>query len=172
MCIDSTHGTNAYNFNLTSVVVIDEFGEGIPVGWMISNREDTLVLVEFLKAIRHQSGPLSPLWFMTDDAQQYYTACRAVFGANGTKKILCAWHIDRAWRKALHENIEGNDKQIEVYHQLRLLLTESVESQFRVLLQEFLSYTKQHHKTFFSYFKDNYCNRVEQWAPATIHMRL
>ena len=40
VCIDSTHGTNAYDFNLTSILVIDDYREGLPVGWMISNRED------------------------------------------------------------------------------------------------------------------------------------
>ncbi len=38
--MDTTHGTNMYDFNLLSVVVLDEYGEGIPVAWMISSRED------------------------------------------------------------------------------------------------------------------------------------
>ena len=28
ICMDATHGTNAYDFNLITAVVIDEFGEG------------------------------------------------------------------------------------------------------------------------------------------------
>ena len=28
ICIDSTHGTNAYDFALTTVIVVDELGEG------------------------------------------------------------------------------------------------------------------------------------------------
>ena len=40
ICIDSTHGTNMYDFYLVTVLVIDEYGEGIQVAWMISNRED------------------------------------------------------------------------------------------------------------------------------------
>ena len=47
VCIDCTHGTNAYDFNLTTILVIDEYGEGLPVGWMISNREDKQMLTEF-----------------------------------------------------------------------------------------------------------------------------
>ena len=31
ICIDSTHGTNGYDFNLITVMVVDEFGEGFPV---------------------------------------------------------------------------------------------------------------------------------------------
>ena len=40
LCIDSTHKTNAYDFYLTTLLVIDNFGEGLPVAWMISSRED------------------------------------------------------------------------------------------------------------------------------------
>jgi hypothetical protein len=29
--MDPTHGTNAYDFNLITVLVMDGFGEGIPV---------------------------------------------------------------------------------------------------------------------------------------------
>jgi len=36
ICVDSTHGTNVYDFKLITILVIDEFGEGIPVAWMIS----------------------------------------------------------------------------------------------------------------------------------------
>ena len=32
LCIDDTHGTNSYDFYLTTVLVIDEFGDGYPIG--------------------------------------------------------------------------------------------------------------------------------------------
>ena len=49
VCIDTTHGTNMYHFNLITLVVIDEYGEGIPVAWMLSNREDPCnILATFL----------------------------------------------------------------------------------------------------------------------------
>ena len=76
ICMNSTHGTNCYDFNRTSLVVVDEYGEGIPVGWMISNRQDTLVTIEFLKSIRDRTGSINPKWFMTDDAEQFFTAWR------------------------------------------------------------------------------------------------
>ena len=28
-----THGTNSYDFNLVTVLVVDEFGEGYPIAW-------------------------------------------------------------------------------------------------------------------------------------------
>ena len=36
---------NMYAFMLISVLVIDEYGEGIPVACAITNREDTTILI-------------------------------------------------------------------------------------------------------------------------------
>ena len=57
MYIGSTHGTNAYDFNLMTAIVIDEYGEyGIPVLWAISNRQDTETLTIALKAMKTRTG--------------------------------------------------------------------------------------------------------------------
>ena len=79
ICADTTHGTNHYDFNLLTLLVVDEYGEGIPVGWMISNREDTLVIVEFLKSIKSRVGDLKAEYFMSDDAEQFFNAWQGVF---------------------------------------------------------------------------------------------
>lgn len=47
LCIDSTHGTNQYNFNLTTIVVIDEFGEGYPAAFCISTKIDEVHMTVF-----------------------------------------------------------------------------------------------------------------------------
>ena len=96
ICMDSTHETNCYDFNLMSLVVVDEYGEGIPVGWMISNQQDTLVTIEFLKSIKDRTSNINPRWFMTDDAEQFFTAWRDTFGDGTTTKLLCLWHVHRA----------------------------------------------------------------------------
>ena len=121
ICIDATHGTNMYNFYLITVLVVDEYGEGLPVGWMISNREDSVALIEFFKSIKIVCGNITPKWFMSDDAEQYFNAWR---GENKTSKLLCVWHIHRAWCKALHDHIPDKQDQSDVYHLLCILLQE------------------------------------------------
>ncbi len=118
--MDATHGTTQYDFLLISILVLDEFGAGLPVASAISNREDSTLLTEFLKAVHKRVGDLTPTCFMSDCAEQYYNSWCGVFGSNMTKKLLCIWHIDRAWRKSLQEHIPDQQKRIEVYHQLRL----------------------------------------------------
>ena len=101
---------------------------------------------------------------MSDDTEQYFTVWSDIFGSSQTKKILCAWHIDRAWRKALNQHIPSQDDRVQIYHQLRMLLTETNESEFRVMLQAFLTYSEKYHFNFYKYFSTYYCKRVEEWG--------
>ena len=41
VCVDATHGTNAYDFKLITLLVVDEYGEGFPCTWCITNIERT-----------------------------------------------------------------------------------------------------------------------------------
>ena len=56
ICVDATHGTTAYDFQLITVLVIDDFNEGIPVAWMISNKESTDPLRVFFQSLRERCG--------------------------------------------------------------------------------------------------------------------
>uniref|UniRef100_T1ITT2 ZSWIM1/3 RNaseH-like domain-containing protein n=1 Tax=Strigamia maritima TaxID=126957 RepID=T1ITT2_STRMM len=44
ICIDSTHNTTQYDVKLITVLCVDEWGEGIPILWCISNKETTEVI--------------------------------------------------------------------------------------------------------------------------------
>ena len=169
VCMDSTHGTNAYDFNLITAIVIDEYGEGIPVLWAISNRQDTDTITAVLKAVETRSGCVTPKWFMSDDAQQFFNAWEAVFGAEGCKKVLCAWHVDRSWRRALNNLVLNVTNRLEICYHLRVLLQERNEADFRVTLQQFLAFVEETELNFAAYFKTNYCTRLTQWAPCYRH---
>ena len=95
VCVDDTHGTNAYNFNLITLIVVDEYGEGFAVAWSICDKNNSESLVKFFDAVKKSTGEVNPLWFMTDDANQYYNAWVTVFKSRPTK-ILCSWHVLRA----------------------------------------------------------------------------
>ena len=131
VCVDATHKTNGYDFPLITVVVVDEFGEGYPVAWCISNREDTRTLKIFFEKLKEICGDLKTSWLMTDMAEQYYIVWSAVFGP--TKKILCTWHVDRAWRGHL-TFIQSKEVQTTIYHSLRVLLDGTDCGTFELLL--------------------------------------
>ncbi len=144
--------------------IFDEFGEGVPVAWAVSNKEDTAALSLFFQQLKSQSGDLNPEYFMSDDAQQYCNAWVSTYGANNTKKLLCTWHVDRAWRKALHEHIADTASRATVYHQLQLILSEVDQIKFRALLPQFLTATMTNHCRFFEYFRGTYAKRCGEWA--------
>lgn len=165
VCIDSTHSTNHYNFPLTTLMVVDEFGEGIPVAFMISNHETAVVMEAFFKAIKSRVGIINPHVFMSDDAPQYFSAWQKQFGENTyTQKLLCRWHLDKTWRRAIQDKVP-KENQPEVYHNLLVLLNESTQSEFTKQLQGFLTFLSNNQMaTFLEYFKENYCSRISQWA--------
>ena len=109
--MDATHSTNMYDFLLITVLVVDDFGEGIPVAWAVSDKEDNKSLRIFLKQLQVRTGPLKPKYFMSDDAQQYWNSWDSEYGDNGTDKLLCGWHVDRAWRKALQVNVRDDHER-------------------------------------------------------------
>ena len=129
---------NAYDFNLITAVVIDEFGEGVPVLWAIFNKQDTEVLTLVLNIVKQRSGNINPKWFMSDDAQQYFNAWKTVFGDKGCKKLLCAWHIDRSWKHSLKDNASSTYNRIQLYHHLMVLLQEGNQVSFRFTLNNSL----------------------------------
>ena len=71
--MDATHSTTVYDFLLISIMIVDEYYEGIPVGFCIANREDCTVL-KILRAVKMRVGSLHPNVFISDIAEQYYKA--------------------------------------------------------------------------------------------------
>lgn len=164
VCMDDTHGTNSYDFSLITVLVVDEFGEGCPVAWCLCNRTDKYVLIDFLMAIKNKVGSIKPCWVMTDDAEQYYSAWVAVFGM-GPHKLLCTWHVDRAWRGAVN-GIKDKEMAALVYHNLRVLMEESDINKFKTLLKKTIKQLSDSPATinFCKYFSTYYVKRMEEWA--------
>ena len=164
ICMDATHGTNHYHFNLVTVLIMDEFGEGVPVGWLISNKEDFSTLCFFLKSLLSQTGPIKAKYFMSDDAEQYYSAWNSTYG-EFSKKLLCIWHVDRAWRSKL-QLISNAEKRTHAYWCLRSMLQVLSIVEFRKLMQQCITYmlSELDLQTFGQYFQTYYAKCTEQWA--------
>ncbi len=162
ICIDATHGTNAYDFSLITVVVVDEFGEGYPTAWCLSNRTDLEVVIQFFVSIKKKTGNIK--WVMTDDASQYFNAWVNVFG-EGPHKLLCSWHVDRAWRGHL-KSITDKMLTQTLYHNLRALMDETDETKFEDMLQKTIEQmlNSDSSREFGEYFETYYSKRKAQWA--------
>ena len=114
---------------MTSLLIVDEFGEGFPVAWCLPNKEDFTTLKLFCQKIKNVTGDLSPAWFMTDIAPQFYDAFCAVFNCEPIQ-LYCTWHIDKAFKEQLKSKIKNFEIEVEVYKQLRIVLEQTNEKLF------------------------------------------
>lgn len=87
--MDATYRINDCDFNLITLLVLDDFQEGIPTAWALSNREDRPVLVNILNGIKQRCGSIEARWFMSDMAQQYYSSWEVVFGGEYVILMVC-----------------------------------------------------------------------------------
>lgn len=162
--VDDTHGTNAYGFHLTTLLVVDEYGEGFPVAWCISSHIDTESITKFFGAVKENVGILNPAWFMSDDADQFYNAWINTFH-DSPQRILCTWHVLRAWRNNL-KTIGDKEKEEDVYHQLKVLMDETDRDKLNIMIENAIQQwsTDESIKTFAEYFVKHYKSRSTQWA--------
>ena len=166
VAIDSTHGTNAYHFQLTTVMVIDDYGEGYPAAFCYSNRTDEVAMATFFSVIKSVLGSaMENIILMTDDAEAFSNAWTLVMGPPA-HRLLCVWHVDRAWRKNLPK-IQGDGLlKANVYKTLRTLMEVSCRETFKDKLEKFVDSAQQDPKTvlFSEYFVREYSTRPQLWA--------
>ncbi|GFT27414.1 MULE domain-containing protein [Nephila pilipes] len=95
ICLNFTHGMNAYGFDLATV--LDDKREGFPAVFILNNRQDSKSLSLVFVAIKEYVS-ISPKILMTDDTESFSIAWRTAFGVP-EKRPLCKWHLDRSWRR-------------------------------------------------------------------------
>ena len=163
ICMDATQSTNQYDFQIITVLVIDHFGEGLPVAWLISNREDKLVLNPFIAAIREAIGDVKVRLFVADDANNFYNAWPSYFPVPDSK-LICSWHVDKNWQKNLQKHVQTHGEQGKIYKALKLIQMELQETVFWKLVQEFSGWCEEKYRSFNAYFMETYMHSPEQWA--------
>ena len=165
VCIDSTRGTTAYDFLLTSILVVDDFGSGYPVAWCLANHDDTTTMTVFFNEIKKKCGVITPLWLMSDVANQFFNAWVGVM-ENRPIKLLCTWHVDRAWRENLRQKIGDLYAESETYKLVRYALEQTDIELFKNQLAKMLVIFQGNSKTeqFHQYFKHEWVPRQKEWA--------
>ncbi|XP_047000844.1 uncharacterized protein LOC124616568 [Schistocerca americana] len=165
VCVDGTHGLNGYNFELITLLVLDDLRQGFPCAFLISDRNDSQMLSIFFQHIKRQVGSISPNVFMSDLAESFFIAWNDVMAAP-SMRLYCTWHVDRCWRKNIKCKIQGVEKQGEVYKQIRTLMHEQDVDSFDEMLNIVLERLECDPDTvqFATYFRDNYVGNANSWA--------
>ncbi|KAF7371998.1 SWIM-type domain-containing protein [Mycena venus] len=97
VCIDATHNVTMYeNLNLTTLVVRDKWGHGVPVSWMLASNGPKETITYFLKANQLQSPATIPRRIISDLNWAQIHSCINVYN---TIILLCWWHVLHAWQQ-------------------------------------------------------------------------
>ena len=75
-----------------------QLGEGYPLSWCLSNREDQILLIYYFEYLK-KTGTISPKWFVSDDFDRFYNA--GYQHSIDIHKKTIFWHVDCALRGAL-----------------------------------------------------------------------
>lgn len=164
IAIDSTRGIHKYDFELTTVMVIDEFGEGFPGACMITNSKDAVLFELFFSSIETSIGKLNPSWFLSDCTNVFYNAWTKLMHSHPTH-LYCSWQLDRAWKDNLNM-INNLEKRHGTYRTIKLLQRQLDEKEFHNMLNYTITKLCSDSDTelFGMYFKENYASNFKKWA--------
>lgn len=167
ICIDGTHGLNNYNFNLYTLMVIDDLRQGYPVAFMFSNKKDFGVYQHFFTVVKNVMGrKVTPNVFMSDMEDTFYTAWLNVMGPTNYR-LYCTWHVIRAWKKNL-SSVKTKQKKQQVSLRFSQLLQETDIDKLDKLLDDFVDDMKSDDDTleYGIYFENNYRSKASCWSYA------
>ncbi|KAF7371682.1 hypothetical protein MVEN_00024400 [Mycena venus] len=100
LCIDATHNTTIYEkLLLTTLVVRDKHGHGVPVAWMLASSATQATIYYFLKVHRAHNPSTIPRNIMSDFDRGQINACVDAYHAF---IFLCWWHVLHAWQQHFH----------------------------------------------------------------------
>ncbi|XP_022192257.2 uncharacterized protein LOC111050269 [Nilaparvata lugens] len=163
--VDAFQASGGYDFNLTTLLTVDEFGACYPVAYCFSNKSKENQITLFFEAIKEKVGTVSCNTFMYDDTSVFYDAWCKVMGSP-EHKLLNSWHLFKIWRKNMSTIGGGEKKKMSVFQTLKALLNCSTEDLFQDLLTQTVTNLLNDPDTaqFGEYFFEYYACRPEQWA--------
>lgn len=162
--MDGTHGLNAYGFMLHTLLVIDEYSEGVPACFAVTNRNDEQVISVFLTIIKQEIGILPINTLITDMQETYFNSWTTVMG-KPNNYLYCTWHVREAWRRNL-KKINNTDLRQKFYKQLLDAASETDEIEFQRKIELLINENDnmKDYKDYVQYLKSNYMNQVQRWA--------
>lgn len=120
----------------------------------------------FFNEIRKNSGSVNSKLFMSDMAPQFYNAWVSVMGDPRPAKLICTWHVDKAWKEELRKKASDLSVEAELYKLLRIVLQQTEETVFENCLQALMQRLKSGSKCqqFHDYFTKEWVPKKSQWA--------
>ena len=173
--MDSTFGVNTQKWPLTTLMVIDEFGHGLPVAWSIMygglSHDHYEVMLD---AVRKSAQAVMPEWrpscIIIDDCQAEINAIRAVFGGD-INIVLCVWHVLRAWKKNAITHCDAMcchqvfvDLASIMYANIAGVSDEGLVPHVKGMLEAYYTKWATRAPRYVKYVKDNWASKVHLWV--------
>lgn len=165
ICFDRVRGTGADDFELTTLLTVDETHKGFPCFFMVSNRSDTTIMALLALVVKDALGhEINTTTIMTDMSDIYSQGWSSVMPAP-VHRLYCSWHVLNAWRENLAK-ITHPECREPVYKTLKALLEEVDKTVFSCSLQLAIYELKNDPVTveFGQYFVQEFGNNVARWA--------
>uniref|UniRef100_A0A0A9XRR4 DNA mismatch repair protein MutS n=2 Tax=Lygus hesperus TaxID=30085 RepID=A0A0A9XRR4_LYGHE len=151
--------------SLAAISVVDDFNQGFPAAFLISNRIDSTVLKLFFKTVKAAVGcPIITDFFMCGVDEAYHNIWSEVMGP-AERVLYCSWLVDSDWKSHL-VTIKDKPKQDEVYRVLKKIAVEEDEDNFNIVFEEVCRWLVDDEDTleFGKYFIEKYGCSASQWA--------
>lgn len=162
--LDSTRGfCKKKNFLIQTVLVLDDDEQGFPACFLITNRNDEVVVSIMFSCIRRTCGEIHTDYLMTDMQLSYTNAWETSMNTP-TKHLFYEWHVTNGWNKNFAK-VKG-DKREMIKDKVMRMLYEANVSVFHRLLDDFLQETDEDVLPFIDYFTEHYVSnsKYEKWA--------
>ncbi|KIH68515.1 hypothetical protein ANCDUO_01147 [Ancylostoma duodenale] len=109
--IDNTRCTTRYSLKLTTLMVVDDYGRGLPAGFLLAKRMDKEECVYFFQEVKKVYKEFMPRFFLSDDTNTFWngwvksllTQTNKVEFSRGESELLTLLH---KWRAEKNQSAE------------------------------------------------------------------
>lgn len=159
LAIDSTHGLNMYDFELTTMMVLMSLVKDFQFAACFQIVKMQLYMKYFLIVLKQGVEYYIPTYLCR--TLHLCTIKLNIMGTAILNRLYCSWHIDRALNK-----ITIADKKKEDYQTLKVLQNTLDVAEFQRNITTFVKSLLEDPDTqiFGSYIIQNYTNNCNMWA--------
>ncbi|XP_052130176.1 uncharacterized protein LOC113209508 [Frankliniella occidentalis] len=167
--VDETHGTNQYNYNLLTAMVVDDNRRGWPIAHLITSKvkNDGDTLQFFFSCLKSRlDNDVKISCVITDDDPSLINGMKAGI-ADDLIHLLCKWHVIKNLKDNLRKK-SSSDLFETVLSEIKVLMNTENENEFLKLKDAFKKKYKDENnksaKPFLDYMEKYYFKRCEKWA--------
>lgn len=162
VAFDSTCGANSFDFIVYALLVIDVHCEVVPVAYLLTNRNDRLIIDIFVRCIRDRVGIIKSKTLMSDMRNEYLDSWTSLMEPPQFYQF-CAWHVNELWRQNLNKISDENERSL-VCQRLLDVEQELDEVLFEQKLNAFVLTQDDGLQDFLNFFTEKFYDTRKQWG--------